>query len=379
MKILMLHRQQSAVGYYRTWLPARHFAEKGHEVYWWETERSFRKMGHDQKARNKWFNDHGPFDIIWCDRGRNWEEIGETAGYRHFSPNGRLIVDFDDDFTCVPKWNHAHNEFGKGTIARESGLAHLKLAEQVTVSTDTLQNTFSDKAHRIRTLKNCIDPKDWQDLKVNPERAQDPHLRILYGGAAGHYGDLDPIREGLEAVIRNPPVPIRLICFGALPAWMHELSREFPGRLVSLPWATFKDYPQAIAWGGFDVSLAPLAEHPFNECKSNIKWLEAGIQGIPLLCSDVGPYKVDIPDGCACKVDNTPAQWSSALRALLKDKALRESYTKRSLKEVKTNWTIDQRGKEWDNIIETVSTLPRIETLEDTQLKAEPDDGKTTP
>ena len=231
----------------------------------------------------------------------------------------------------------------------------------------------------MQILKNCLDPADWVAHPVNSERKKDPCLRILYGGASGHYGDLDPIREGLEAVIRNPPVPLRLLCFGALPAWMHELAREFPGRLVSLPWASFKEYPQTIAWGGFDIALAPLAEHPFNDSKSNIKWLEAGIQEIPLLCSDVGPYKTDIPSGCACKVDNTPAQWSSALRALLKDKALRESYKKKAKEAVLDAWTIDQRGKEWDNIVESVSTLPRIETLEDTQLSTEPDEGKTSP
>ena len=64
MKILMLHRQQSAVGYYRTWLPARYLAKQGHEVYWWENDRSFRKMGRDAKARSKWFGNHGPFDIV---------------------------------------------------------------------------------------------------------------------------------------------------------------------------------------------------------------------------------------------------------------------------------------------------------------------------
>ena len=369
-RILFLHRQQSAVGYYRTWLPARHLHAKGYPVKWWEEGPARRRLGQTPEKRGKWLQEHiKSFDLIYCDRALDQEELGELMGFRHYIDNCRMIMDFDDDFTNVPWWNLGHNSYQPGQLNFDTGMMHLRASEMTTVSTPHLVKHFKKHAHQIRLAENCIDPADWADLAVCPERESDNHLRVLYGGASGHYGDLDDVKEGIEATLRNPPVPFRLICFGALPTWMHELSREFPGRLVSLPWVNFNDYPQAIAWGGFDISLAPLADHIFNQSKSNIKYLEAAVQGIPFMCSDIGPYS-SIPDDCAVKVENTPARWAASLRNLLQYPDLREELKKKARADVLANWTIDKRGKQWEDIVLEATSLPRIMSLEDTKLSS---------
>lgn len=369
MKILALHRQQSAVGYYRTFVPAKLMAKAGHEVTVFPEAPWERSL---KPNPVEWLKAHiGEFDIIMVDRAWQWEEAALFAGYRHYSKNTRMIVDFDDDFTNIPWWNSAYQGYQPGQELRESGLGHLRLAEATTVSTPILAERFEDKTHNIFCAPNYIDPVDWENLKANPERGKDDSLYILYGGAAGHFGDLDEIKEGIQAVVRKPPVNLRLICFGALPAWLHELSREHPERVLTLPWIPFDLYPQVIAWGGFDLAIAPLAAHPFNEAKSNIKWLEAGIQRIPFFCSDIGPYK-EIPSECAIKVDNTPAQWSEGLRAVLKDSALRKRLVERAYENVKENWTVDGKESLWHDIIERVSAIPRIESLENTRFAHDP-------
>ena len=40
-----------------------------------------------------------------------------------------------------------------------------------------------------------------------------------------------------------------------------------------------------------DISLAPLENNRFNQSKSNIKALEGTAIGVPMICSNVGPYK----------------------------------------------------------------------------------------
>ena len=245
----------------------------------------------------------------------------------------------------------------------------------VTVSTRTLANRFREDSHAIRVVPNRVDPKDWEGFQVNPERKDDPHLRVLYGGASGHFGDMDVAREGLEAMLRKQPVPWRLICFGAVPAWIHEVKLEMPGKVVVLPWTPFRDYPQMIAWGGFDLAVAPLAEHEFNEAKSNIKWLEAGIQGIPFLCSKVGPY-AEIPEGAAIRVENTPAQWADGLRVLLTDETLRKNLKEEAYQAVRDSWTLDSGGENLQILLEETMSRPRIEGLEDAIL---PKDRPETP
>jgi glycosyltransferase involved in cell wall biosynthesis len=367
LRILILHRQQSAVCYYRAKLPARALRALGHEVTIFD-EPYERVM---LPAPMEWVEKQsGKFDLIIIDRTLRYEELGMFAGLRHLNPGARLIVDFDDDYTSVPPWNTAYSSFQSGQQYREAGHAHLKLSEMATVSTFTLAERFASRTHFIKTAMNFIDPADWTGHPIDPSRPSDKTLRVLYGGASGHFGDLDVVKEGIEAVIDKPPVPFRLICFGTLPYWLHEASRRHPERVVSLPWIPFRDYATAVAWGGFDVAIAPLCDHPFNHAKSNIKWLEAAIQGIPFLCSNVGPY-AEIPDGAAVRVPNTPVQWSEGLRALLQDAKLRQTLREEAHDAVLASWAIDRRGPLWQDVVEEAMSRPRIESLEDTRLPTE--------
>ena len=366
MKILLLHRQHTAVGYYRTLLPSRILTKLGHEVTVFDGpyERVCKPNLRDWVTSNlrKW-------DLVIVDRALRFEELGFLLGLRHNTPGMRMIVDFDDDFIQVPNWNKSWKEYQPAGIFYETGCMHLRGAEYCTVSTAQLAANFAKKTHAIRVAPNLIDPADWS-VPGNPDRGSDRCLRVLYGGADGHFGDLDPIREGIQAVVEKPPVPWRLICFGSMPFWLHDLQRAYPERVVNLNWVPFfEGYPQAIAWGGFDAALAPLAEHPFNECKSNIKWLEAGMQGIPLLCSNVGPYAA-IPQGCAVRVQNTPVQWAEGLRSLLEDASWRQRIAEDARTAVLEGFTLDRGMGVWQTIVSEAMERPRIECLEDTRLPA---------
>jgi glycosyltransferase involved in cell wall biosynthesis len=58
-----------------------------------------------------------------------------------------------------------------------------------------------------------------------------------------------------------------------------------------------------------------LAETPFNRAKSNLRLLEYGILGIPVVCTDIDPYQ----NSPACRVKNTPAAWIKALQERIHD------------------------------------------------------------
>ena len=377
LRILALHRQASACQYYRSALPARILARLGHTVTHDETRvyQDWLKPAHKvppELRPEQWLIEHlGQFDLIIVDRAITHEEWRLFAAFRHNSPGARMIVDFDDAFDIVPWWNPAQKDYNPGQQPYDAGFSHLRVAEMTTVSTEPLLEHFTPYTHAIAHVPNLIAPADWGGFPVNPERASDDALRIFYGGATGHFEDMNEARVGLEAILENPPTPLRLFCVGALPFWLYDLSKKYPGRVVRLPWIAFKDYPEVIAWGGFDLAIAPLKDDPFNDAKSNIKWLESGIQGIPLLCSDIGPY-ARIPDGCAVKVSNTPFQWAEGLRNMLLDPALRGRVAARAREAVLDCFTLDQGLKTWESVLDRVMARPRIETLEDTRLPAHP-------
>ncbi|NDD49348.1 MAG: hypothetical protein EBZ28_05760, partial [Alphaproteobacteria bacterium] len=50
----------------------------------------------------------------------------------------------------------------------------------------------------------------------------------------------------------------------------------------------------AMNYSKFDVSLAPLKPHIFNQVKSQLKVIEAGFYKKALIASDFGPYTIDL-------------------------------------------------------------------------------------
>ncbi len=377
-KILWLYRQDTAVGYYRARLQAGLAKEMGYDVTffnrpWWKALVPKKKTKVKDEWPDLWLQENvGRYDLLMVDRAVSNREWSRWAGYRHYSEGCRMVMDTDDLFTGVPWWNPAHKRYQPGQESVESGLNHMRNAEMVTVSTKALGKALADKAHAVRVVHNRIDLKDWEGLEKDPDRASDDHVRVLYGGAAAHFGDLEDVRQGLEVAIRQQWVPWRLMCFGSLPDWMQEIAREMPGKVVAMPWVTFEEYASVAAWGGFDFAIAPLKEDPFNDCKSNIKWLEAAAQRIPLLCSDVGPYQTDVPDNAAIKIDNTPAQWAEAMQAMLKGPEMRAEIADRAYEALCDGWTIDSGREELQIVIEEALARPRIESAEDMRLPSDP-------
>jgi glycosyltransferase involved in cell wall biosynthesis len=73
-----------------------------------------------------------------------------------------------------------------------------------------------------------------------------------------------------------------------------------------------------------DIVLAPLADHPFMRCKSNIRCMTAGLVGAPVVASPVGPYATYVKDGRNGFLARSPAEWTAALERLVSDPALRQ-------------------------------------------------------
>jgi glycosyltransferase involved in cell wall biosynthesis len=93
-------------------------------------------------------------------------------------------------------------------------------------------------------------------------------------------------------------------------------------RIVTLPWTDdIQAYWSLLAEA--DVNLAVLARYPTTDAKSEIKWLEAAVMGIPSLVSDTDRYREVLTDEVDALVAADAQEWSEKLRRLVADPALR--------------------------------------------------------
>jgi glycosyltransferase involved in cell wall biosynthesis len=182
-----------------------------------------------------------------------------------------------------------------------------------------LPNGFDAEAHAISRAARRHWLAEGDDL-----------LRIGYAaGSRTHQRDFAAAAAAIARVLRDND-KARLTVFrdpssGEGVVLMDEFD-EFAGLEDRIEWrdmVSLPDLPNELA--RFAVNIAPLeAGNPFCEAKSELKYFEAGLVGVPTVASPSGPYRRAITDGVTGRLAATPDGWHDALRDLLADKNLRQ-------------------------------------------------------
>ena len=138
-------------------------------------------------------------------------------------------------------------------------------------------------------------------------------------GTTMHDLDFAAIEPALAAVLAaRPAVRLRQVGYlragPALAAFGDRIER-----LPFLPWSELFARLDEV-----DVNLAPLTgRDPFTDAKSEVKYLEAGILGVPTIASPTSAFRRAIADGRNGLLAATAADWEAALLRLIDDAGLR--------------------------------------------------------
>lgn len=222
----------------------------------------------------------------------------------------KKIYEIDDNLSRVPLKNAHHQHMAKdlrGRITKAIGLC-----DRLVTSTEALAHELTGKCGDIRVVPNRLSSAMWGGIppsRLAPTlRPRSGKPRIGWAGGVGHQGDLEMITD----VIRDLADQVDWVFFGMCPDAIRPYLKEF------YPGTSMLDYPKAlmIQAKSWDLAIAPLEVNPFNECKSNLKLLEYGWCGVPVVCSDVTPYQGDLP---ATRVKNRYKDWRNAITERIAD------------------------------------------------------------
>jgi hypothetical protein len=109
----------------------------------------------------------------------------------------------------------------------------------------------------------------------------------------------------------------------------------------------FEDYPRKLATLNLDLAVAPLEHNRFNECKSNLRVLEYGVLGWPVIASDIEPYQ----GSPVCLVKNQARAWINAIRERIQDIHAAQLEGDRLQAWVKTQWMLHQHLDDWLSVL----------------------------
>jgi len=116
----------------------------------------------------------------------------------------------------------------------------------------------------------------------------------------------------------------------------------------------FDQYPQKLASLDLDLAVAPLEQHPFNEAKTNLRLLEFGSMGWPVVCTDIFPYR----NAPVQRVANSAQEWLDAIRARVHDLDAAAAEGDRLRAWVEGNYMVEDHLDEWLSAITPGEAVP---------------------
>lgn len=210
-----------------------------------------------------------------------------------------------------------------------------------TTSTDYLARKLQEKGKKVFIVKNKLSKKDVTDAKLALQDVKkDSNLvRIAYfSGTPSHNKDFATITPVLEKILASHP-EVRLVLAGPLDT-EDRLNQRFAEQIERVPFAPRPEHFRNIA--EVDINLAPLEiGNPFCESKSELKWFEAGIVGVPTIASATEPFREAITDGVDGFVAATEEEWQEKLEKLITDKGFRIAMGEQARKTVLEKYTTE--------------------------------------
>ena len=247
--------------------------------------------------------------------------------------NFRMVFELDDALfkEDIPDYNQAKHIFEAEGIYN-----HLKegieLFDEVTVTTHNLKNYYQEKTDQknFSVIPN-YPPMFWIGREYDEEilrrnyRRYRSRPRILYAGSASHFDirpihpddivdDFTPVKEAVLSTLEK----YQWIFVGAMPKCLDPFVSA--GLVEFHSWKSMALYPRLLAALQVNMWIAPLMHNRFNECKSDLKVLEASALGHPIACQNISTYaiapiKFDTGDEMLKRIDETLSTEESYINA----------------------------------------------------------------
>ena len=205
-----------------------------------------------------------------------------------------------------------------------------KLGKQVFISKNKLSNYDVETAQKIYDKKN--DDKG-DKVKIG-----------YFSGTASHDKDFETMKDVLTNILEKHP-QVQLHLFG--PLEIDHIYANFDERVKKHPFVPWEKHLENIA--GIDLNIAPLEiGNPFCESKSELKFIEAGIVGVPTVAAATQTFREAIKDGVDGFVAGDDGEWKEKLEKLILNGDLRRQMGEIAKEKVLENYTNkNSRNKEY--------------------------------
>ncbi len=415
IKILFVPSDTAGVGHYRSIWPAQEIQKKYSEDFFVEINPDF--VGD--------INYYKKFDIIHFHR-----QLGHYEGMQslisELRKSGIIVIMDIDDYWVPPKTHPLYVAAMKEKLP-EKITASFKMVDYVTTTTKIFANHIKKYNLNVEVIPNGIDMNHrmWKD--DNSISKPDNKLRITWIGGSSHLNDLELIRPSLNMLHNDESIRNQyqlIMCGYDVRGTMTEIGQN--GETVS----SRKIRPDETVWNNFeeiftdnynkkliseeykkyllkysnevysqnvykenyvrrwtlpltrygehynfcDVCMAPLDENIFNEVKSELKIIEAGLKKKVLIAQDYSIYKELITNGVngiLINKKNNVRGWYEAIKFLIKNPEKVQELSQNLYDSVINKYTLEIVTKSRVNFYKEIFNKNQMKFIEKESVSAE--------
>ncbi|HPP86825.1 MAG TPA: hypothetical protein PLM75_03060 [bacterium] len=205
----------------------------------------------------------------------------------------KVFYEMDDNLINVPITHPFYFFYNK---LKNKLILILKAVDGIIVSTQELKKYYQKFNNNIFVYENLL-PKEILEYSSKSTENSNPKIIIGYSGSLSYYKD--------TVVMFKVWLKIGFRIIGPLRPFMNSkdvcnknimLSVNSQNYITDIPIEyidgveNYYDYLKILSANRFDIGFSPLINNRFNNCKSNIKYLEYSIFNIYGLYSDLTPY-----------------------------------------------------------------------------------------
>lgn len=394
IKVLMVPSDIAGVGHYRNIWPGQEINKKYGDRFTIEIEHmpDFDNLDFFKK-----------FDIVHFHRQLGQFDSQERR-INELRKSGVIVVVDIDDYWSPPKDHPMYGAAVKEDLAGKI-TATFKMVDYVTTTTDIFAKHIQKYNPNIKIIPNAIDMSHpmWKQENQNPGG----RVRISWIGGSSHNKDLELLKTSMNILHNDDSLKNKyqiVMCGYDTRGFITEIDQN--GNVVQ----NRKIYPHETIWNVFeqyftdnynknlipenykkyllkyenkpftdfdvydsgyvrrwtlpltqygkhynycDVCLAPLAENTFNEVKSELKIIEAGLTKKVLIAQEFGVYRELIKDGengILIPKSKNLRGWYESIKKVINNPEFREKLSNNLYDFVKDKYTLEivtQKRVEW--------------------------------
>jgi glycosyltransferase involved in cell wall biosynthesis len=218
----------------------------------------------------------------------------------------------------------------------------LRGSDFVTVSTPFLgdyASKFADKP--VWVMPFGVNDRQVESAANLPGYTDGPRFITYLSGTSTHERDFSEAVAALRRVLTEyDDVYLKLV--GHLDIDTHLPSLQH--KVIPIPFMHWKSlvFEAASAY----INIAPFEpESPFCQSKSDLKYVETGLSGVPTIASPISSFQSSIKHGVNGMIATTADDWYAAFTALLDDPDLRQRMGQAAKADVLRNRVPDKIGR----------------------------------